>query len=320
MSVPQHSDEQLQRMQPPGRIAYFGAAVAIVAGFTAAYLVARHEVVARYVHIVFLSTHLLVAGGILFLGIVWSMLSEEWRRSAGNKLLVVCLGFIGVVALASWRVVASTDWNVGMVALATCLSGFGFVVSLVTIGVLYPAIKLTRPLEIRTPPPDSIVTPTQSAEDDDASTPEGVADEPSVYQLSDEASRDSNIVRYILENDREPPLDRIYFLTITPQDEWGENGAWHDVPTTMLEAMPAVTSEYRLAHGAFLKANHVIDKETEKEAWMKWVTIRKWHSDTEVEVEQGVWCCPSNGGASTVIYGKQGGTWTFKSLKRSWVS
>ncbi len=144
--------------------------------------------------------------------------------------------------------------------------------------------------------------------------------ESSGKQSCDDLDRDSDIIRYVLENDREAPSDRIYFLTLTPRDQWGDSGAWDDVPSGLLEAMPSIATEYRIAHEACLKDNCVIDKATGKEAWMKWVSIIQWHSDREVEVEQGVWCCPSSGGASTATYEKRAGTWTFKSLKRSWVS
>lgn len=84
-------------------------------------------------------------------------------------------------------------------------------------------------------------------------------------------------------------------------------GAWQDAPAALLDAIPSITSEYRLAQEASLKDNRVIESGTEKAAWMKRISTTRRHSDTEVEVEQGVWCCPSNGGASTVIYENHGG-------------
>lgn len=150
--------------------------------------------------------------------------------------------------------------------------------------------------------------------------PEDARDEFNDKQPDHEVDRDSDIIRYVLENDREALSDRTYFLTLTPRDRWGDSGAWDDVPAGLLEAMPSIASEYRIAHAACLKDNCVIEKATGKEAWMKWVSIIKWHSDTEVEIEQGVWCCPSSGGASTATYERRGRNWTFKSLKSSWVS
>ncbi|NQT16598.1 MAG: hypothetical protein HQ582_27815 [Planctomycetes bacterium] len=53
---------------------------------------------------------------------------------------------------------------------------------------------------------------------------------------------------------------------------------------------------------------------------MKWITVKRWISETEVEVEDGVWCCPLGGGASTVTYEKTNGQWSIKSRGPSWVS
>lgn len=191
----------------------------------------------------------------------------------------------------------------------------GFIVY-ATIHCLWKAIQGPRVATSR----DAIEAASQSSELDHAlSAAEDSPGELTVRQPRDDIDRDSDIIRYILENDREAPSDRIYFLTLTPREQWGDSGAWDDLPSALLEAMPSIASEYRIAHEACLKDGCVIEKATGKEAWMKWVSIIRWHSDTEVEVEQGVWCCPSSGGASTATYEKRAGSWTFKSLKRSWV-
>lgn len=150
--------------------------------------------------------------------------------------------------------------------------------------------------------------------------PAAIDDSSQSHVSGQDSDRDTDIIRYVLENDREPASDRIYFLTLTPKHEWGDSGDWQDVPAPMLDALPSVAGEYRLASGAMLKDNRVLEKASGQEAWMKWVFIKRWISDTQVEVEYGVWCCPSNGGASTVIYQRQGNRWAFKSLTQSWVS
>lgn len=192
----------------------------------------------------------------------------------------------------------------------------GFIVY-ATVHCLWKAIQGPRVGTAR----DAIDAAPQSSELDHAlPAAEAPPDESTIRQPRDDIDRDSDIIRYVLENDREAPSDRIYFLTLTPRDQWGDSGAWDDVPSALLEAMPSIATEYRTAHEACLKENCVIDKATGKEAWMKWVSIINWQSETEVEVEQGVWCRPSSGGASTATYENRGGIWTFKSLKRSWVS
>jgi hypothetical protein len=69
-----------------------------------------------------------------------------------------------------------------------------------------------------------------------------------------------------------------------------------------------------------LKEWSVLEKKSKAEAWMQWISVKRWISDTEVEVETGVWCCPLGGGASTSIYGKVNGKWKVLEHGKSWIS
>lgn len=155
--------------------------------------------------------------------------------------------------------------------------------------------------------------------------PSAIDDQPATTVMKDSeeivlTDRDLDIIRHVLEQDDDHPSDRIYFLTVTPMDQWGENGVWQDVPASLIDEMPAIKDKYRLARGAYLKQGRVLERGTDKEAWMKWVAIKRWVSDSEVEVEEGVWCCPLGGGASTVTYERVDGKWSIKSLGELWVS
>lgn len=131
--------------------------------------------------------------------------------------------------------------------------------------------------------------------------------------------RNADIYRYLLANIREPTPDRIYFITTTPQAEWGETGNWSTIPASEIASIP-LASKFRSADQAYLKDGHVLEKNSDAKAWMQWISVKKWISDNEVEVEEGVWCCPLGGGASTTIYIKVNGIWTVKEYGRSWVS
>lgn len=144
------------------------------------------------------------------------------------------------------------------------------------------------------------------------------AAEPVVYD-SEWNDRNAEIYRYLLAELPEPPPDRIYFITTTPMAEWGETGEWAAIPADELESVPH-GSRYRPANEAYLKDSRVLDKETDAEAWMQWISVKRWINDNEVEVEEGVWCCPLGGGASTIFYKKVDGKWQVKEYGDSWIS
>ncbi len=120
--------------------------------------------------------------------------------------------------------------------------------------------------------------------------------------------------------DLDEPNGRIYCLTLTPMDQWGDKGNWHDVPAELLREHPDLKTWYRPATDAYLKDGHVLTRESDARAWMEWITIRRWVSETKAEVQIGVWCCPLGGGASTRTYEKIDGKWKVTDYGESWVS
>ena len=132
-------------------------------------------------------------------------------------------------------------------------------------------------------------------------------------------SREAQATNETVEDDP-PSQERVYFLTSTPKAEWGDNGAWTTLPVSFHDGIADLSIRYRPASGAHLIDGSVYDKETGGKAWMQWITIRRWISHTEVEVEVGVWCCPLGGGASTNRYEQIDGEWRFKENVSGWVS
>ena len=132
--------------------------------------------------------------------------------------------------------------------------------------------------------------------------------------------REIDLYRHLISELDEPSPDRVYFLTLTPMDEWGDHGNWRPFPKEATEGIP-VAGKYRLDTGnAHLVDGRVLQKGKQTETWMEWITIKRWISDTEAEVETGVWCCPLGGGASTATYKKLNGKWEIVDYGASWVS
>ena len=142
------------------------------------------------------------------------------------------------------------------------------------------------------------------------------------------SERQNDLYRYLLSELQEPekyvdldePDGRIYCLTLTPMNEWGESGNWRNIPTDLLGEQPDLKSWYRPATDAYLKEGHVLTKDSKSRAWMEWITIRRWLSETKAEVQSGVWCCPLGGGASTRTYEKIDGKWRISDYGESWAS
>jgi len=138
-----------------------------------------------------------------------------------------------------------------------------------------------------------------------------------VAHLSD---RDAEVICFVLHSHDSHPGDRIYFVTVTPIAEWSIDGGWSRLPESFHESIVGLQTKYRPATKAYLCKGRVLEHGTDAKAWMRWVTIKEWTSPTEVVVEDGVWCCPLGGGASTVTYEKVDGRWRIKELGPSWRS
>ncbi len=139
---------------------------------------------------------------------------------------------------------------------------------------------------------------TRSAENTVAKNPEA--------RVANLSPRNAEVIESVLRSTALSRADdRIYFLTVTPIDDWGSNGDWIDLPSDFHARIFDLPIHFRPASGAYLHDGNVLVRQTNAAAWMEWITIKRWISDTEVEVEDGVWCCPLGGGQSTSIYEKK---------------
>lgn len=142
------------------------------------------------------------------------------------------------------------------------------------------------------------------------------------------SERQTELYHFLLSELKEPekyvdldePDGRIYSLTLTPMDKWGETGDWLDIPTDLLHAHPDLATWYKPAQDVYLKDDCVLTKDSDARAWLEWITILRWVSETKAEVEFGVWCCPLGGGASTRTYEKIDGKWQVTDIGESWAS
>ena len=144
-----------------------------------------------------------------------------------------------------------------------------------------------------------------------------VTAETPVAELKD---RDFEIMEYVLRRWPDLGTNRVYYLTTTPMRQWGGTGNWQDLPDSFHKKIADLPVTYHKASEALLSNHWVVDRKTGSGGWMLWVTVKKWISDTEVEVETGVWSAPLGGGANTAIYEKVGDDWRIKKLGESWVS
>lgn len=131
--------------------------------------------------------------------------------------------------------------------------------------------------------------------------------------------RNADIYRFLLSQLEAPSADRIYFITNTPRSHWSEKANWSVIPQSELDPFPNAAL-YHPASDAHLHKGRVRQNETNAAAWIQWISVRHWISETEVEVEQGVFSGPLSSGGQIEIYEKKNGAWQLKSRGFSWVS
>ncbi len=160
-----------------------------------------------------------------------------------------------------------------------------------------------------------------SSKNEVPATQVSVTNSQSVVPIANEITdRDADIIRFVLQMNDPEDDDRIYFLTPTPMDAWGEHGDWKSFSASFHKTLSLLKCRYRPADEAYLHDDQVFDKQAKKQAWMRWVSVKRWISESEVEVESGFWCGPLGGGAATVIFEKFEGRWRIKSVGSMWQS
>jgi hypothetical protein len=131
--------------------------------------------------------------------------------------------------------------------------------------------------------------------------------------------RNADIYRFLLSQLEAPSADRIYFITNTPPAHWNDNANWSVIPQSELDPFPNAAL-YHPADNAHRYKGHVRQNETNAAGWIYWISVRHWISQTEVEVEQGVYSGPLSSGGKIEIYEKTNGAWRLESTGFSWVS
>ena len=140
-------------------------------------------------------------------------------------------------------------------------------------------------------------------------------------ELSD---RDLEVIEFVLRErygNGSYPKDRIDFLTFTPMPCDDRKWTWEDPPESFLERLKDLDIDFQKPSLAMLDDQmSVLVKETKQKGWMHWVHIRRWISETEVEVQSGVWSCQLGGGASIFVLKKAGKTWKRLRSGPAWIS
>lgn len=138
-----------------------------------------------------------------------------------------------------------------------------------------------------------------------------------VYGLS---AREAQLTEAVLRSIPVADDSRIYFLTPTPRTRWGDRGHWARFSDHFHARIKDLPIKYRPASGAYLLGGSVRSRISHQRAWLQWVSIIRWNSDTEAVVEEGIWSCPLGGGASTCVWERVDGVWRRKEDIGGWIS
>jgi hypothetical protein len=103
--------------------------------------------------------------------------------------------------------------------------------------------------------------------------------------------------------------DEFNYLTPTPMSQWGESGHWANMPEELHMRIADLPEHYRKASEAIIVNDSVLDGDTKKRGLMTYVTIKKWITLTEAEVEIGFWKGLLGGGYNIYIWRKDHGIW-----------
>ena len=99
--------------------------------------------------------------------------------------------------------------------------------------------------------------------------------------------------------------------------DWGTTCQWADLSPDLRQSISHLPIKYRPASEATMtKAGLVVDSSTNELGWMRWVTVDRWVSDTEVYVESGDYV-QGGFGSSIGRYIKVDGKWEEQSREPS---
>jgi hypothetical protein len=138
------------------------------------------------------------------------------------------------------------------------------------------------------------------------------------------SSEELEVVEHVLRlsyGDGRYPTGYLDFLTITPIPNPRSEWKWKDLPDEFHRRISDLPVRFRKASDAYLDVGQrVRQKGTHVDGYMHWVSIKRWLSDEEVEVEIGRWSRQLHGGGRTYILEKKSGKWSIKKHLRLWVT
>jgi hypothetical protein len=138
------------------------------------------------------------------------------------------------------------------------------------------------------------------------------------------SAKELEVVEYVLRlsyGDGRYPTGYLNFLTIAPIPNPPSEWKWKDLPDDFHKRISDLPVQFGKASEAYLDRGQCVrQKGTNVDGYMHWVTIKKWLSDEEVEVEMGRWSRQLYGGGSTYILQKKSGKWSIKKRVRLWVT
>jgi hypothetical protein len=103
-----------------------------------------------------------------------------------------------------------------------------------------------------------------------------------------------------------------HYLTYMRPEEWFFVDA-RDFPNSFYKRLSDMPIHFKKASKSIYSINYFKDPKTGKPASMIWITINRWISDTEAEVEGGS-CEYLGGSIRKAIYIKENGKWKMKQL------
>ena len=136
--------------------------------------------------------------------------------------------------------------------------------------------------------------------------------------------KELDVIEYVMRlsyGDGRYPAGHLDFLTTTPMPTDRSEWKWQDLPDEFHGRISDLPVRFRKASEAYLDGGQCVrQKGTHADGYMHWVSIKKWLSDDEVEVEMGRWSRQLYGGGKTYILEKKSGKWSIKKHVRLWVT
>jgi hypothetical protein len=147
---------------------------------------------------------------------------------------------------------------------------------------------------------------------------------PSPEQPGQVSAKELEVIEYVVRfsyGDGRYPTGYLDFLTTTPMPADRSGWKWKDLPDEFHRRISDLPVRFRRASEAYLDGGQCVrQKDTHIDGYMHWVSIKKWLSDDEVEVEVGRWSRQLYGGGTTYILEKKAGKWSIKKRGRLWVT